>query len=185
MSPTFLPEEDLVRDLLAGHASAFATLYEAYSPALFGVLLRLVKDSDRAEDLLQDAFIKIWLNFPHYDAKQGRLFTWLLAVTRNVALDALRARKVRLSAIPYLQAQSDGLCYVQVGEVKLSQSLLSYLAPKHRTIMELIYYRDHTKDEVAKQLKLPIGTVKTRHRMALQHLKLLFKQDLQHYHSHK
>ena len=113
------------------------------------------------------------------------------SIFRREILDALQLRKEQGQLKMLKAADGDfipGYLFrlpVQIGEVKLAQSLLSYLAPKHRTIMELIYYRDHTKDEVAKQLKLPLGTVKTRHRMALQQLKGLFKQDIHHFQSHK
>ncbi|MVM36198.1 sigma-70 family RNA polymerase sigma factor [Spirosoma sp. HMF4905] len=182
MNAALQAESDLVRDLQAKLPSAFSTLYDAYSPALLGTLLRLIKDQARAEDLLQDAFIKIWSTIPSYDPQQGRLFTWLLAITKNVALDELRKQKVRHSANEYLDKNSNQSCDLPVSEGMLHQSILTNLAPKYRQIVELVYYGEYTKQEVAAQLCLPLGTVKTRYRMALQLLKQQFRQDIRHYH---
>ncbi|MVM30324.1 sigma-70 family RNA polymerase sigma factor [Spirosoma sp. HMF4905] len=183
MNATY-PTEELLVCALQNHRSAdFSLLYDSYSPALYGVLLRLVKDPDRAEDLLQDAFIKIWSNSQNYNPKQGRLFTWLLTITRNLAMDELRARKVRATAATYIYAHEVDSTSPRFAEGMLHQSLLSQLAPKYQTVVELMYYRDYTSQEAADILKLPLGTVKTRMRAALQQLKQFFDQDIQHYHA--
>ncbi|GAB3956417.1 sigma-70 family RNA polymerase sigma factor [Spirosoma harenae] len=175
-------EQNLVLDLKSGSSAAFTKLYDNYSPALYGFLLRLVKDPERAQDLLQDAFIKIWSNIHAYNPQQGRLFTWLLTVTRNVAFDELRAQKARPITQSTDAAVISEVCYSGISEGTVQQALVSQLAPKHREVVELVYYREYTKQEVADELKLPLGTVKTRFRMALQHLKQLFRQDISHYH---
>lgn len=171
----------LTNALLDSTSTSFTLLYEAYSPALYGVLLRLVHDQARAEDLLQDAFIKIWSNRHNFDPKQGRLFTWLLTITRHVALDELRARKVRTTANTYIYSRSDREVKPALPEGKVDQPLLSHLAPKYRAVVELMYYRDYTSQEIAEKLKLPLGTVKTRIRKAMQELRFHFKKDIYHY----
>lgn len=182
MNTALHAEIELVRVLQTKSPKAFSTLYDAYSPALLGTLLRLVKDQERAEDLLQDAFIKIWSTIASYDPQQGRLFTWLLTITQNIALDELRKQKVRRSANEYLAKRSDQSCCLSFSEGMLYQSMLTRLAPKYRQVVELVYYGDYTKQEVAIKLRLPLGTVKTRYRMALQLLKQEFSQDIRHYH---
>lgn len=174
-------EMRLVRALLDPTSTSFALLYDAYSPALYGVLLRLVHDQARAEDLLQDAFIKIWSNREHFDSKQGRLFTWLLTITRHVALDELRARKVRAVASAYIYDRSDKEVRPSLPEGKVDQTLLSHLAPKYQAVVELMYCRDYTSSEAAEKLKLPLGTVKTRARKAMQELRSHFRNDIHHY----
>ena len=181
MKSTIQDEKAFVRALQAGCSSAFTTLYDSYAPALFGVLLRLVKDQQRAEDLLQDAFIKIFSNIHTYNPEQGRLFTWLLTITRNVALNDLRTSKVKQSAQSHLCIQATEYAYLPVSEGPVHNSLLSHLAPKHREVVELVYYKNYTNQEVADELKLPLGTVKTRFRMALQQLKQIFSQDIHCY----
>lgn len=181
MNTTSPSEEQLVRALQEHRSAGFSILYDAYSPALYGVLLRLVNDPERAEDLLQDAFIKIWSNSHKYDSGQGRLFTWLLAITRNVAMDELRVRKVQVKAASYIYEQAEQVTTAEVREGMVHTPLLSPLAPKYRDVVELMYYRDYTSQEAADKLKIPIGTVKTRLRTALGQLKSYFSTDIHHY----
>ncbi|QMW03169.1 RNA polymerase sigma factor [Spirosoma foliorum] len=175
-------ETNLVRDLQAKLPGAYNSLYDAYSPALFGVLLRMVKDHDRAEDLLQDTFIRVWSTIDRYDASQGRLFTWLLTITKNIALDDLRAQKTKAMAAKYISERSDGMISPTFTGGMLYQTLTANLAPKYRQVIDLLYFRDYKLQEVADELKIPLGTVKTRYRMALQQLKKTYKQDIYHYH---
>ncbi|WP_460967832.1 RNA polymerase sigma factor [Spirosoma migulaei] len=181
MNATALAEVQFVTALQQKRSSDFSLLYNAYAPALFGVLFRLVNDREQAEDLLQDVFIKIWSNSHQYDPTQGRLFTWLLTITRNVAMDQLRARKVQLKAATYLLEQSERITSTGVVEGMIDRSLLALLAPKYQAVIELMYYKDYTSLEAAKVLKLPIGTVKTRARAALQQLKDYLRSDIQNY----
>lgn len=174
-------EMRLVSALLDPTSSSFSLLYDAYSPALYGFLLRLVHDQARAEDLLQDAFIKIWSNRDHFDPKQGRLFTWLLTITRRVALDELRAQKVRTVASTYIYDRSEKDVRPALAEGKIDQTLLSHLSPKYQAVMELVYYRDYTSKETAETLELPLGTVKTRIRKAMQELRSHFRNDIYYY----
>ena len=85
-------EEILVVQLQSKDQQAFSYLYDNYSGALNGVIYRLVEDKELAEDILQEAFIKIWNNFSSYDTTKGRLFTWLLNLTRNLTIDTLRSK---------------------------------------------------------------------------------------------
>ncbi|AUD06825.1 RNA polymerase subunit sigma-70 [Spirosoma pollinicola] len=181
MTVTSSTEEKLVEALQNQQSADFSRLYTAYAPALYGVLLRLIKDPARAEDLLQDAFIKIWLNRQHYDPAQGRLFTWLLTITRNVALDELRSRKVHSKAGAYQSDRSEPTVLPDLIEGPLKGSLTSSLKPDYRAVIQLMYYKGLTSQEAAAILKLPVGTVKTRVRAALKQLKAQFCQDIQHY----
>ena len=181
MNTTTQTELSFVQALQEHRSADFKLLYDAYSPALYGVLLRMVKDEARAEDLLQDVFVKIWSHSHYYDPKQGRLFTWLLTITRNIAMDELRSKKVQEKATSYIYERAEQVTPSGVFEGTIHTTLLSNLAPKYRAVVELMYYRDYTSQEAADQLNLPVGTVKTRVRSALQQLKAHFSQDIQHY----
>lgn len=95
MNATLPTEIHLVRALQRHRSADFTLLYDAYAPALYGMLLRLVQDPACAENLLQEAFVKIWSNYQNYDPQRGRLFSWLFAITRNLALDELKAKGIR------------------------------------------------------------------------------------------
>ena len=175
-------EVHLVRGLQARQDTAFTHLYDAYAPTLYGVLLKLVGDQTSAEDLLQNTFIRIWTSFHRYDPDQGRLFTWLLTIARNVALNELRSRKLRAQTQLQMHEQTNEWTYSVLPEGMVNQSLFALLAPKHRQIMELVYAQGWTKQEIAQELDLPLGTVKTRFRAGVQELKRLFSQDIYQYH---
>lgn len=179
MLPSPQAEEYLVSGLLANHQAAFATLYTSYAPSLLRLLVRMLNDRERAEDLLQDAFIKIWLNRQAYDAQQGKLLTWMLTIARNLALDELKYQKRLQTAAPYL---TDDPCFSTTGEGTLYYSVTAHLAPKYREIIDLVYNQAYTREEVAQALGLPLGTVKTRYRFALQQLRCMLYQDIHHYH---
>ena len=86
-------EEDLVSHILSRDTKRFGIVYDYYSPALFGIIKQIVKDEDISEDVLQDSFLKIWNSASSYNPKKSRLFTWVLNVTRNTAIDYLRSKQ--------------------------------------------------------------------------------------------
>ncbi|RYF74831.1 MAG: RNA polymerase sigma factor [Cytophagaceae bacterium] len=179
MLPSIQDEELLPDGLLTGHPSAFSALYITYAPKLRRLLARMLSDPDRAEDLLQDTFLKLWLNRHAYDARQGKLITWMLTIARNLALDELKYQKRLQTAAPYLR---DEPCFITTSEGVLYYSLTTHLAPKYREILDLAYGQAYTREEIAQALDLPLGTVKTRHRFALQQLRRILYQDIHHYH---
>jgi RNA polymerase sigma factor (sigma-70 family) len=91
-------EEQLVARLRAQDEAAMTEFYDRYSAALYGVILRIVRKEEEAEDVLQEAMVKIWHSFQSYDPSKGRLFTWVLNVCRNLAIDKIRSRQYRVSS---------------------------------------------------------------------------------------
>lgn len=176
-----LSESVLLEKLVQRDQKAFQLLYDQYSPALYGVVLRIVREDEQAQDLLQDIFIKIWKNLDAYDASKGRLFTWLLNVARNTAIDSLRSRKTHpFGAIrtdeenvhivdKQYNTEQPNSDYIGLKEV------VDRLRPERKQLIDLVYFGGYTHEEAAEELKLPLGTVKTRVRAALQELKELFK----------
>lgn len=172
-------EIELVEGLKAHSQKAFSRLYDDYGPTLLGVICKIVRDGDEAENLLQDTFIKVWKHIDSYDSNKGRLFTWLLNIARNTAINFLRASRqtehtdiqsftnsVRMGE--ELTVEPLNISHIGVGET------VSRLDPKLRLIIDLLYFEGFTQQEVADHLKLPLGTVKTRTRTALQQLKTLY-----------
>ncbi|GAB4000829.1 sigma-70 family RNA polymerase sigma factor [Spirosoma daeguense] len=174
-------EQQLVKDLQAKKQSAFHQLYDAYSPALYGIIFRLVKEEELAQDLLQDAFIKIWTNIGHFNAEKGRLFTWLVTLTRNVVLDELRIQKQKQKCDSFLLQRGEISHSGTFPDKILDKSLLNLLRPNLRQVVELTYYKELTQQEIADQLAIPLGTVKTRIRSAMQKLHKILIQDIHHY----
>ena len=173
-----MSENELIKGLQAHDEKAFSLLYDSYSPALLGIIAKIVKDEAEAENLLQDSFVKIWKNINQYDAAKGRLFTWLLNIARNTALNFLRSAHYfeqgeiqNLESVVYTETVKTEL--TEVNYIGVSETVQK-LDPKLKQVIHLIYYLGYTQQEVSEQLNLPLGTVKTRTRMALQLLRGYF-----------
>jgi len=87
-----LSEEELVRALRNRERIAIEALYDMYSSSLYGVISRIIVDTATAEDVLQETFIKIWNSFSAYSTEKGRLFTWMVNIARNLAIDKIRSK---------------------------------------------------------------------------------------------
>jgi RNA polymerase sigma-70 factor, ECF subfamily len=167
-----------IEKIKQGDATAFEKVYDTYSSALFGVCLKIVNDQELAEDILQEAFVKIWKNIHFYEPSKGTFFTWMLNITRNTAIDKYRqAKKVSFSSI-----QNDGrnVSYFKENNTSINtnhigvQELLNKLPEDQREIIDYLYYKGYTQQELSDELGIPLGTVKTKSRTALKTLKELF-----------
>ncbi|HMT28746.1 MAG TPA: sigma-70 family RNA polymerase sigma factor [Bacteroidia bacterium] len=171
-------ETELVELLKTGSETAFSILYDRYSPALYGVVVKIVKEEDVAQDVLQDGFVKIWKNFSNYDHSKGTLFTWLLNIVRNTAIDYLRSshakNQIRIDDpnVSISEPESVNSSYDHIGLKETIQKM----KPEHKLVLETIYFRGYTQSEASEELKLPIGTLKTRVRSALITLREIFKE---------
>jgi len=175
VSPLKISESELILLLKQKNKSAFSELYDNYSPALYGVILRILnKDEEAAQDALQDSFVKIWKNFETYDPGKGTLFTWLLNVARNTAIDKLRTLGRHPIQSLDQNVNIEGSHYSQnVDRIGLKE-IVSKMKPEHRTIIDMAYFDGFTQEEISHKLQLPLGTVKTRARTALIELRKIF-----------
>lgn len=170
-------EEELVLQLQNRSQQAFSYLYDNYAGALNGIITRLISDPVVAEDVLQEAFLKIWNNFQSYDASKGRLFTWMVNITRNLAIDTLRSKGYRkqqqISADENsVSNYSDGTSKEKFDAIGISKNLAA-LKPEQRTIIDMAYFGGYTQEEISKETGVPLGTVKTRMRTAILELRKL------------
>ena len=165
-------EEELVMMLQNKDQQAFSYLYDNYSAALNGVIWRLVEDRELAEDILQEAFVRIWNNFSSYDSAKGRLFTWMLNLARNLTIDTLRSKGYKKQAKISGDENSvsnftdDGRTAERFDAMGLRKQLAN-LKPEQRSIIDLAYFNGYTQDEISKEMGIPLGTVKTRMRAAI------------------
>jgi RNA polymerase sigma-70 factor, ECF subfamily len=137
----------------------------------------LVDDAALAEDILQEAFLKIWNNFNSYDAARGRLFTWMVNITRNLTIDTLRSKGYRkqqkISADENsVSNYTDGTSKEKFDALGIKNQLLN-LKPEQRSIIDMAYFGGYTQEEISKQTGVPLGTVKTRMRTAILELRKL------------
>jgi RNA polymerase sigma-70 factor, ECF subfamily len=151
---------DLIGKVAQGDRKAFRRLYDLVHRRLFGVALLLVHNREAAEDVLQDAFIRIWTRAGTFDPDKGVPMAWLARIVRNGALDRVR-RKVVLTDDLEDHQQVASEPPVSVFAVAELNKCLAALAPGHRAAWWMIYLDGLSREEVATRMRLPLGTIKT------------------------
>lgn len=171
-----ISEDELVALLKGVPDKGVSLLYDNYASALFGVISRIVQEQEIAEDLLQEAFVKIWKNIRSYDKSKGRLFTWMLNIARNTAIDKLRSKDYQKAG----QVQSISKSVYTLGKTHNTSNntdtiglkeFVEQLKPEHRSVIDMLYFQGYTQMEAAEELNIPLGTVKTRVKAALMQLR--------------
>jgi RNA polymerase sigma-70 factor, ECF subfamily len=151
---------------------AFETLYDAHSKLVYGVAYRMLADRPAAEDLTQTVFLKLWNAPEHF--RGGNLAAWLARVTRNRALDVLRSRSARAEgelpeALPEEETLED-IAFARIDAERV-RAALAGLPPEQREPIELGFFGGITHEEIARRVRAPLGTVKTRIRSGLRKLR--------------
>lgn len=171
-------EKELVNLLKQNNKAAFSYLYDHYSGALFGIILKILnQDEETSEDVLQDVFIKIWKKIATYDSTKGTLFTWMLNIARNTAIDKVRTFKnASIQSINNNVHSVDEIHQHKSQEDKIGiKEIVDNLKPEYKVIIDLAYFGGYTQEEISQELNLPLGTVKTRARAALIELRKVIK----------
>jgi RNA polymerase sigma factor (sigma-70 family) len=160
-------DDSLIADMASGDATAVTTLVRRYQARVYGLALRVTKDSGLAEEVAQDAFLRAWRYATTYDARRGRAATWLLTIAYNLSMDAVRPRRdypVDPHRLTLAQLRApDGPEYEQV--MQLRAGLRALPAEQARPIMLAAY--GLTAREIAEKEGIPLGTAKTRIRRGL------------------
>ena len=167
-------EQELVAALRQKDNQAFSYLYDHYAGALYGVIRQIVADAEVSNDVLQETFVNIWRRIDSYDESKGRLFTWMLNIARNAAIDKTRSKG-------FLQGQRQLPLEGELMQTTVRpgiddfglKKIIQKLKDEQRLLIELSYYQGYTHEQIAKALGIPLGTVKTRIRSALQQLRAL------------
>ena len=173
-------EDELVSLLQNKDVVAFSYLYDNYSAALFGIIYKMVENKALAEDILQEVFVKIWNNFSNYNSSKGRLFTWMLNITRNLVIDTLRSKSYKKQVkIQGYENSVDNFIENSSGTGQFDslgiRRHLTRLKDDQKQIIDLAYFSGFTQEEIAKQLSIPLGTVKTRMRTAIMELRKILQ----------
>jgi len=160
--------------------SALDYLYDHYSGALYGVIFRILKKEEISEEVLQDVFLKIWNKIDAYDSSKGKLFTWMLNIARNHAIDKTRSKEMnkgkKTDDIDYLVNKIDTRenAELQIDAIGLKEVLMG-LSEDQRFIVDQLYLKGYTQSEVAEEFNIPLGTVKTRLRSAMIELRSILR----------
>lgn len=175
-----LSDAELLISVNEGDGHALEELYDRYAALTYSMALQITRETALAQEIVQDVFTKIWVSPSLYDSKRGRFSSWLLTVTRNIAIDALRKRqrKDRYSILPALMIYdsihelpdfSEGLEQQELASVV--HKGMQILKTEQQTILQLAYWEGYSLSEVALKLGLPPGTVKSRLHSALKQLR--------------
>jgi RNA polymerase sigma-70 factor (ECF subfamily) len=161
----------LLHRIAARDNAAVAELYDRHNRLLYGLILRILRSRDEAEDVLQEVFVTIWKRAGTYDRALGSPLAWLVRVARNRAIDRLRSRQVQdraLDAVPIpVQTGDPETGAAQRQEEQTMARALAALPGEQRTLIEHAFYLGWTHAELASRFELPLGTVKTRIRRGM------------------
>lgn len=171
-------EQELIQRLINGDKVALSKLYDKYAGALYGVLIRICKNEEVAQDLLQETFIKIWQKASSYDPEKGRFYTWSYRIARNCALNEVRKSNDLIQnkdLSVYIDTPNETAN--DIDELKLIGAI-NNLAPHHKRTLELIYFQGLTHREAHVEMSVPLGTFKSYVQQALKELRTYYQQLL-------
>jgi RNA polymerase sigma-70 factor (ECF subfamily) len=183
-------DEELMARVAEGDSDALAQLFQRYAGAVYSLGYRMLNDREGAEELLNEAFVRVWRQAPSFDARRGKFSTWLMSVARNLGIDQLRSRRARPQRsdpftpedpeLDLIDERMNVERHVWQGERRrLIRQALRELPPAQREALELAYFEGLTQSEISARLGDPLGTTKTRIRLGLQKLRdLLLSTDL-------
>lgn len=186
---TGLDDEELMQRLVYRDLRAFRALFDRYGNLVYSAALRVVRDAQIAEDMVQEIFLRIWRKPESYVAQRGRFVTWLTSVTRNRAVDEIRSRGRRFRyetaspeeqerEVPAPDTNDPALTAELLDQRRLILAALSQIPQEQRQIIELAYFGGFTQQEIAQRLSQPLGTVKTRIRLGMQKLRVALTPEL-------
>jgi RNA polymerase sigma factor (sigma-70 family) len=165
-----------VQRLKSKDKSALEFLYDHYSGALYGVVFRILKNEDIAEEVLHDIFLKIWDKIDQYDSAKGKLFTWMINIARNQAIDKTRSKEIskdqKTRGIENVVNKIDSRGYNEqrVEDIGV-KDIIKNLPDEQQFVVEYLYFKGYSQSELAEEFDIPLGTVKTRLRLAMQSLR--------------
>jgi RNA polymerase sigma-70 factor (ECF subfamily) len=184
-------DEDLIARITRRDETALAALYSRYADAVYGLSLRIVRQVEVAEEVVQETFMRVWRGAASFQGNAGGLRSWLFRIARNLSLDQLRRQAARPRTVTItpdpvddhapLDTLADEKCDVAVQATDRCQHeqirrALMTLPPEQRRALELAYFSGMTHREIAEATGEPLGTIKTRLRLGLQKLAVIAEQ---------
>lgn len=171
-----MSQEELASLIQKKDPKSFDYLYDMYAENLFGVIHNILKNKEESEDVLQETFIKIWNNLDSYDESKGRFFTWILNISRNMAIDRYRSKgfnnhKKNLSTDNFVDIVKGSYNLNAKTDVIGISKFIEKLKPVCIKIIDLLFFKGFTQKEASEELNIPIGTLKTRNRACINELR--------------
>ncbi len=173
-----LVEARLVEEIAGGSEQALGRLYDRYSRILYSLIVGVLRDPRDAEEVLQEVFLQVWRLADGFDPQRGNAYRWLVTLARSRAIDRLRSknftrRRETERSLDLFEGTSDPLHPSQLDAVLMLERAevvrreLAEIPPEQLAVMRLAYFLGHTQSEIAVELDIPLGTVKSRMRQGL------------------
>lgn len=184
-----LDDEELMQRLFYRDLKAFRTLFGRYGNLVYATSLRVVRDAQLAEDMVQEIFLRLWRKPENYVAGRGKFVSWLMSVTRNRAVDEIRSRSRRFRyetsspeeqqrEFPAPEGNGPALTAELADQRRLILAALARVPADQRLVIEMAYFGGLTQQEISERLGAPLGTVKTRIRLGMQKLRAALTPEL-------
>lgn len=172
-------EDQIIRYLHAKNDRAIELIFEHYSLAMMNVIRSIVKREAIAEDVLQKVLVKIWAKGDTFDRQKAGLYTWLMRISKNAAIDATRGkdflRSMKSESVVNFVFNGEAIHQKNVQERNNGVwESVKQLPDSQRCLIDMAYFQGYTQKEISKELNLPLGTVKTRMRKAISTLRRIF-----------
>lgn len=171
-------EQRIIVLLKRNEQSVIKLIYQHYGRNMFNAILRVLKDESLAQDVFQEVIIKIWRKGHYYEAKKGSLYTWLLSVCKNAAIDKTRSKAYKHGLHTQSSEQLATPAPAQassLGEHAQLKELVTNLPQPQKQLIDMAFFQGYTHEEIAEQMDMPLGTVKTKIRSALKQLRKILK----------
>jgi len=180
-------EIEIIEGIARKSERSLGDLYDLYGSLCFRIIYRITRDRMLSEELLQNVFIKIWENAESYASRKGSVYSWITAITRNLAIDKIRSKEYR-DGLQKSEASEDVAGYDSPADRNGLQSILldetaervtkamNQIPPEQKLVIEMSFFEGMTHTEISEALELPLGTIKTRMRQGLIKLHRLLEQ---------
>ena len=176
----FSLEEHIIAHLKNGDKQAINLLYENYADALLGVIKKVISDDDLAQDVLQETLIKVWKKGKSYNPDKAKLFTWLYRIAYNSAIDKIRS--VNKKSIKEIQIENSNVYKLTTNSLNEDvldiKKHLNTLDLKYQIVINALFFEGMTQQEASEELDIPLGTIKSRLKIALRELKKIYNPKL-------
>ena len=168
----------LIRDLKNKDERALALLYDKYSGAIYSVILKMIRDEGKAQNLLQDTFMTVWEKAESYDESKGRFYTWVYRIAKNKTLNVLRKTDPLIQTDDFsVYTNKEDAISIEPEYLELNGAVTT-LEAHHQKAIELVYFKGLTHEEAHQEMDVPLGTFKSYMRQALRQLRETYAKSL-------
>lgn len=168
----------LIQQLKNKDESALSLLYDKYSGAIYGIILKMIRDEGKAQNLLQDTFMTVWEKAESYDATKGRFYTWVYRIAKNKTLNFLRKTDPLIQTDDFSVYKNKEEAISRDSEYVELKGAINTLEAHHKAAIELVYFKGLTHREAHKEMNVPLGTFKSYVRQALKQLRTTYSKAI-------